>query len=33
LPRGFACRHAAGVDMFVDASNPRARSAVHTEAG
>jgi hypothetical protein len=27
--RGFAYRHAAGVDMFVDASNPRARSAVH----
>lgn len=27
--RGFAYRHAAGVDMFVDASNPKARSAVH----
>jgi len=26
---GFAYRHAAGVDMFVDAANPRARSAVH----
>jgi hypothetical protein len=26
---GFAYRDAAGVDMFVDAANPRARSAVH----
>jgi hypothetical protein len=26
---GLAYRHAAGVDMFVDASNPQARSAVH----
>lgn len=26
---GFAFRHTAGVDMFVDATNPRARSAVH----
>ena len=26
---GFSHRHAAGVDMFVDASNPSARSAVH----
>lgn len=26
---GFAYRHVAGVDMFVDASNPHARSAVH----
>jgi hypothetical protein len=28
-PLGFAYRHVAGVDMFVDAANPRARSAVH----
>ena len=26
---GFAYRHVAGVDMFVDASHPQARSAVH----
>ena len=26
---GFVYRHAAGVDMFVDGSNPTARSAVH----
>jgi len=26
---GFAYRHAAGVDMFVDAAHPSARSAVH----
>jgi hypothetical protein len=28
-PFGFAYRHAAGVDMLVDATEPRARSAVH----
>lgn len=28
-PLGFAYRHAAGVDMLVDASEPKARSAVH----
>jgi hypothetical protein len=28
-PFGFAHRHAAGVDMLVDAREPRARSAVH----
>jgi len=28
-PFGFAYRHAAGVDMLVDAREPRARSAVH----
>lgn len=28
-PFGFAYRHAAGVDMLVDASKPKARSAVH----
>lgn len=28
-PFGFAHRHAAGVDMLVDAQEPRARSAVH----
>jgi hypothetical protein len=26
---GFAYRHVAGVDMLVDAKNPKARSAVH----
>ena len=28
-PFGFAHRHAAGVDMLVDAREPKARSAVH----
>jgi hypothetical protein len=28
-PFGFEYRHAAGVDMLVDAREPRARSAVH----
>jgi hypothetical protein len=28
-PHGFKYRHVAGVDMFVDAKNPAARSAVH----
>ncbi len=28
-PFGFAYRHAAGVDMLVDARQPKARSAVH----
>jgi hypothetical protein len=28
-PFGFAYRHAAGADMLVDATEPRARSAVH----
>ena len=28
-PFGFTYRHAAGVDMLVDARDPRARSAVH----
>jgi len=28
-PFGFEHRHAAGVDMLVDAEQPRARSAVH----
>lgn len=28
-PLGLAYRHAAGVDMLVDATEPRARSAVH----
>ena len=28
-PSGFTYRHAAGVDMLVDARDPRARSAVH----
>ncbi len=28
-PAGFRYRHAAGVDMLVDASEPAARSAVH----
>jgi hypothetical protein len=28
-PFGFAFRHAAGVDMLVDAREPKARSAVH----
>jgi hypothetical protein len=28
-PYGFVFRRAAGVDMFVDAANPSARSAVH----
>jgi len=28
-PFGFEYRHAAGVDMLVDAERPRARSAVH----
>jgi len=28
-PFGFAYRHAAGVDMLVDAREPKARSAVH----
>lgn len=28
-PFGFVYRHAAGVDMLVDASEPSARSAVH----
>ena len=27
--QGFAYRHVAGVDMFVDASDPKARSGVH----
>lgn len=26
---GFECRHAGGVDMLVDAQQPKARSAVH----
>jgi|SRR5579862_2041579 len=29
VPYGFKYRHAAGVDMLVDATEPRARSAVH----
>lgn len=28
-PYGFTFRHAAGVDMFVDANNPNASAAVH----
>jgi len=28
-PAGFEYRHAAGVDMLVDANEPRAKSAVH----
>ena len=28
-PLGFAYRHAAGLDMLVDAAHPRARSAIH----
>jgi len=28
-PFGFTYRHAAGVDMLVDSTNPRARSSVH----
>jgi hypothetical protein len=28
-PYGFKYRHLAGVDMFLDPSSPRARSAVH----
>lgn len=28
-PAGFRYRHAAGVDMLVDAKEPKARSAVH----
>lgn len=28
-PYGFTFRHAAGVDMFVDANNPNATAAVH----
>jgi hypothetical protein len=28
-PAGFEYRHAAGVDMLIDAREPRARSAVH----
>lgn len=28
-PCGFTFRHAAGVDMFVDANNPNASAAVH----
>jgi hypothetical protein len=28
-PHGFKSRHAAGVDMFLDADKTRARSAVH----
>jgi hypothetical protein len=28
-PHGFKYRHAAGVDMLVDATQPKARSAVH----
>ena len=28
-PSGFAFRHVAGLDMFVDANNPRASAAVH----
>jgi hypothetical protein len=28
-PLGFRYRHVAGVDMFVDAQNPKARSAIH----
>jgi hypothetical protein len=28
-PRGFEYRHAAGVDMLVDAREPKVRSAVH----
>ena len=32
-PFGFAYRHAAGVDMLVDASEPKARSAVHLVFG
>ncbi len=28
-PYGFAFRHVAGVDMFLDAKNPGARGAVH----
>ena len=30
-PFGFAYRHAAGVDMLVDAREPKARSAVYVE--
>jgi hypothetical protein len=28
-PHGFTFRHAAGVDMFLDARNPGARGAIH----
>lgn len=28
-PHGFAYRHVAGVDMFLDAKNPKVRGAVH----
>ena len=28
-PYGFTFRHVAGVDMFLDANEPRARNAVH----
>ncbi|MBI1735249.1 MAG: hypothetical protein HYR51_08750 [Candidatus Rokubacteria bacterium] len=28
-PLGLAYRHAAGIDMLIDATEPRARSAVH----
>src|SRR5438067_62530 len=28
-PHGFTFRHVAGVDMFLDAKNPRVRGAVH----
>jgi hypothetical protein len=28
-PYGFNFRHAAGIDMFVDANNPNASTAVH----
>lgn len=28
-PRGFRYRHVAGVDMLVDANEPKARSSVH----
>ena len=28
-PHGFRYRHVAGVDMFLDPSSPKARSAVH----
>ena len=31
-PYGFEYRHAAGVDMIVDAREPQARSAVHLRA-
>ena len=30
-PCGFTYRHAAGVDMFLDAQNPAARRAIHIE--